>query len=106
MEKKTKKGPVKVTTPAAAPSKAKKKRYYPSKPKAKIATNKTKVDGNLAAAKAAEKVKFEEPLDPTVTATQPEPATFVWDDESQAVVPQKKTWIQRVLEWLPRIERK
>lgn len=102
MEKKTKKGPVKVTTPAAAPSKAKKKRYYPSKPKAKIAA-KPKTDGNLASAKAAEKAK---PEVVDVTVTQPEPATFVWADESQAVVPQKKTWIQRVLEWLPRIERK
>lgn len=96
MEKK-RKGPVKVTAAPAAPAaKPKKKRYYPSKPKAKIEANKVKI---------AEKVKFEEPVDPTVTATQPEPATFVWADESQAVVPQKKTWIQRVLEWLPRIER-
>lgn len=96
MEKK-RKGPVKVTAaPAAQTAKTKKKRYYPSKPKAKIEASKVKI---------AEKVKFEEPVDPTVTATQPEPATFVWADESQAVVPQKKTWIQRVLEWLPRIER-
>lgn len=94
MEKK-RKGPVKVTAGAPA-AKPKKKRYYPSKPKAKIEASKVKI---------AEKVKFEEPVDPTVTATQPEPATFVWADESQAVVPQKKTWIQRVLEWLPRIER-
>ena len=94
MEKK-RKGPVKVTAGAPAPAaKPKKKRYYP--PKAKIQANKVKI---------AEKVKFEEPVNPTVTATQPEPATFVWADESQAVVPQKKTWIQRVLEWLPRIER-
>lgn len=94
MEKK-RKGPVKVTAGAPA-AKPKKKRYYPSKPKAKIEASKVKI---------AEKVKFEEPVDPTVTATQPEPATFVWADESQAVAPQKKTWIQRVLEWLPRIER-
>lgn len=82
MEKK-KKGPVKVTTGAPAPAaKPKKKRYYPSKPKAKIEASKVTI---------TEKAQDIEP--------------FSWG-ESAPVTPKQKTWIQRVLEWLPFVERK
>lgn len=85
MEKK-RKGPVKVTAGAPATvAKPKKKRYYPSKPKVKIQANKSK-----------------ELVEAAITTTQPEPAVFVWTEEA----PKKKTWIQKVLEWLPLIERK
>lgn len=92
MEQKTRKGPVKVITPAAPKSnKPKKKRYYPPKakqPAAKIQANK-KLDGNLASAKLAEKAAKE--------VVQPEPASFVWVDDT------KQTWLQKVVAWLTSI---
>lgn len=85
MEKK-KKGPVKVTAGAPA-AKPKKKRYYPSKPKAKIEANKIE----------ASKV--------TITEKAQDIEPFSWG-ESAPETPKQKTWIQRVLEWLPFVERK
>ena len=80
MEKK-KKGPVKVTAGAPA-AKPKKKRYYPSKPKAKIEASKVTI---------TEKAQDIEPFS---------------CGESAPETPKQKTWIQRVLEWLPFVERK
>ena len=92
MEKK-RKGPVKVTAGAPAPAaKPKKKRYYPSKPKAKIEAN--KIEANKI---EASKV--------TITEKAQDIEPFSWG-ESAPETPKQKTWIQRVLEWLPRIERK
>ena len=106
MEKKqTNKAPAaKIAAGAVAPKK-KKKRYYPSK-KARVqaavakADKKTKLDGNLASAKKAEKAKPEVVEMPFFrdNAVQPEPASFVWADESQG-----KTWLQKVVAWLTSI---
>jgi len=61
----------KVTIGAVTPKKKKKKYYPPKKPK------------------VAEKVVKE--------VVQPEPATFVWQEET------KKPWLQRVVAWLTAI---
>lgn len=60
----------KVTIGAVTPKKKKKKYYPPKKPK--VATV-------------------------TVTQVAPEPATFVWEEET------KKPWLQRVVAWLTAI---
>ena len=106
MEKKqSNKAPAaKIVAGAVAPKK-KKKRYYPSK-KARVqaavakADKKTKLDGNLASAKKAEKAKPEVVEMPffRTPPVQPEPASFVWSDESQT-----KTWLQKVVAWLTSI---
>lgn len=106
MEKKpTNKAPAaKIVAGALAPKK-KKKRYYPSK-KSRVQAiaakgeKKAKLDGNLASAKKAEKAKPEVVEMPFFreNAVQPEPASFVWSDESQT-----KTWLQKVVAWLTSI---
>ena len=100
METKKRKGPVQVTAaPTTTKPKAKNKnRYYASKakakakkPTAKIEANK-KFDGNIAAAKDAEKAR-EVVIDTTIAA--PEPAVFVWQGEEQ-----QKGWFARLLDKL------
>jgi hypothetical protein len=109
MEKK----PTSKTTPAAkivvagaVTPKKKKKRYYPSKKSrvqaiAEKGEKKAKLDGNLASAKTAEKAK-KEVVQPELpffreNAKQPEPASFVWVDDT------KQTWLQKVVAWLTSI---
>ncbi len=94
MEKKSKiKAPAAKIVAGAVTPKKKKKRYYPSK--------KTKLDGNLASAKKAEKAKKEvvQPEMPFFreNAVQPEPASFVWTGDKEP------TWLQRVVAWLTSI---
>lgn len=94
MEKKPKnKAPAAKIVAGAITPKKKKKRYYPSK--------KTKLDGNLASAKKAEKAK-KEVVHPEMpffreNAVQPEPATFVWAGDKEP------TWLQKVVAWLTSI---
>ena len=97
----------KIAAGAVAPKK-KKKRYYPSK-KSRVQAiaakgeKKAKLDGNLSSAKVAEKAKKEDVATEMPffreNAKQPEPASFVWADESQT----KQTWLQKVVAWLTSI---
>jgi hypothetical protein len=104
MEKKptSKTQAAKIVAGAVTPKK-KKKRYYPSK-KSRVQAiaakgeKKVKVDGNLASAKVAEKAKKED-IAPEMpffreNAKQPEPASFVWAEDT------KQTWLQKVVAWL------
>ena len=107
MEKKTtnKTPAAKIVAGAVAPKK-KKKRYYPSK-KSRVQAiaakgeKKAKLDGNLSSAKVAEKAKKAD-IAPEMpffreNAKQPEPASFVWVDDT------KQTWLQKVVAWLTSI---